>query len=122
MPHILGLGGILMQERNGKPQPIAYTSRLCTTAERNYSVTERERETLAVKYCLEKWRDIILGYSITVWTDHTAIQHLFKHKNLRGRLARRFMTLQNYDVKSEYIPGKKKHSLRRIVAKYYFTD
>ncbi len=85
--------GILIQERNGKPQPIAYASRLCTTAERKYSVTERE--TLPVIYCLEKWRDIILGYSIRVWTDHTAIQHLFKHKNLRGRLARWFMTLQN---------------------------
>ncbi len=48
-----------------------------------------------------------LGYSIRVWTDHTAIQHLFKHKNLRGRLARWFMTLQNYDVKFEYIPGRK---------------
>ena len=40
-------------------------------------------------------------------TDHTAIQNLFKHKNLRGRLARWFVTLQNYDVKFEYIPGKK---------------
>ncbi len=28
----IGLGGILMQERNGKPQPIAYASRLCTSA------------------------------------------------------------------------------------------
>ncbi len=101
----IGLGGILMQERNGKPQSIAYASRLCTTAERNYSLTDRE--TLAVIYCLEKWRDIILGYSIRVWTDHTAIQHFFKHKDLRGRLARWFMTLKNYDVKFEYIPGRK---------------
>ncbi len=52
----IGLGGILMQERNGKPQPITYASRLCTTAERNYSITERE--TLSVIYCLEKWRYI----------------------------------------------------------------
>ena len=43
-----GLGGILMQERNGKPQPVAYASRLSTAAERNYSITERE--TLAVIY------------------------------------------------------------------------
>ena len=101
----IGLGGVLMQERNGAPQPIAYASRLCTAAERNYSITERE--TLAVIYSLEKFRDIILGYPIRVWTDHTAIQNLFKHKNLRGRLARWFVTLQNYEVKFEYIPGKK---------------
>ena len=48
----VGLGGVLMQERNGRPQPIAYASRLCTSAERNYSITERE--TLAVIFCLEK--------------------------------------------------------------------
>lgn len=101
----IGLGGILMQERKGKLQPIAYASRLCTAAERNYSITERE--TLAIIYCLEHFRDMILGYKIRVWTDHTAIQNLFKHKNLRGRLARWFVTLQNYDVTFEYIPGKK---------------
>ncbi len=43
---------------------------------------------LAVIYCLEHFRDIILGYKITVWTDRTAIRNLFKHKNLRGRFAR----------------------------------
>ncbi len=101
----IGLAGILMQERNGKPQPIPYASRLCTSAEKNYSITERE--TPAVIYCLHRFKDMSLGYPIRVWTDHTAIQHLFKHKNLRGRLARWFMTLQNYEVKFEYIPGKK---------------
>ncbi len=50
---------------------------------------------------------MILGYKIRVWTDHTAIQNLFKHKNLRGRVARWFATLQNYEVTFEYIPGKK---------------
>ncbi len=45
----IGLGGILMQERNGNAHPpIAYASRLCTAAEKNYSITERE--TLAVIY------------------------------------------------------------------------
>ena len=101
----IGVGGVLMQERNGQPQPIAYASRLCTSSERNYSVTERE--TLAVIYCLNHFLDIILGYKIRVWTDHTAIQNLFKYKNLRGRLARWFVTLQNFDVAFEYIPGKR---------------
>ncbi len=50
---------------------------------------------------------MILGYKIRVWTDHMAIQNLFKHKNLRGRLSRWFVTLQNYDVSFEFIPGKK---------------
>ena len=101
----IGLGKILMQERNVKPQLIAYGSRLCTAAERNYSITERE--TLAVIYYLEHFTDVILGYKIRVWTDHTTIQNLYKHKNLRGRLARWFMTLQNFEVNFEYILGKR---------------
>ena len=96
----IGIGGILMQERNGTPQPIAYASRLCTSAERNYSKTERE--TLTAIHCLEHFRDMILGYKIRVWTDNTATQNLFKHKNLKGRLARWFIILQNYDVSLEY--------------------
>ncbi len=103
----VGLGGILMQERNGNTHPIAYASRLCTTAERNYSITERETLAVGLIYCLEHFRDMILGYKIRVWTDHTAIQNLFKHKNLRGRLALWFATLQNYEIEFEYIPGKK---------------
>ncbi len=63
-----------MQERNNNAHPIAYTSRLCTAAEKNYSITERE--TLAAIYCLEHFRDIILGYKIRVWTGHTAIQNM----------------------------------------------
>ncbi len=94
-----------MQERNGHPHVIAYASRFCTAVEKNYSITERE--ILAVIYCLEHFRDIILGYKIREWTDHTAIQNLFKHKNLRGRLARWFVTLQNYEISFEYIPGKR---------------
>ncbi len=77
----------------------------CTAAEVNYSITERE--TLAVIYCLEHFRDIILRCKIRVWIDHSAVQNLFKHKNLRGRLARWFVTLQNYEISFEYIPGKR---------------
>ncbi len=50
---------------------------------------------------------MILCYKTRVWTNDTAIQNLFKHKNLRGRLVRWFVTLQNYEIEFEYIPGKK---------------
>ncbi len=94
-----------MQERNGNVHPIAYASRLCIAAEKICSITERE--ALAIIFCLEHFRNIILGYKIRVWTDHIAIQNLFKHKNLRGRLALWFVTLQTYEINFEYIPGKK---------------
>ncbi len=35
----IGLGGILLQERNGNAHPIPYASRLSTAAEKNYCIT-----------------------------------------------------------------------------------
>ncbi len=71
------------------------------------STIASQNAILAVIYCLEHFREIILGYKIRVWTNHTAIQNRFKYKNLRGHLARWFVTLQNYEINFEYIPGKK---------------
>ncbi len=53
--------------------------RRCTSVERNYNFTERE--TIAVIYSLEHFRDMTLGYNIRVWTDHTAI-HFFSNTRI----------------------------------------
>ncbi len=63
------ISGILMKERNRKPQSIAYASRFCMAAEKNYSITERQ--TLAVLYCLEHWRGVIVGYAISLDRSHS---------------------------------------------------
>ncbi len=70
---------------HGKHRPIAYAHTL-TLAESNYSVTHQE--TLAVVWALKHFRSIILGYPITVFTDHAAVTEPFKGRNLTGRLAR----------------------------------
>ncbi len=65
----LGLGAVLMQpDAHGKNHAIAYASRILNQAEANYSVTHQE--TLAIVWVLKHFRDIILGYPITVFTDH----------------------------------------------------
>ncbi len=68
-----------------KNSAIAYASRTLTPAESNYSVTHQE--TLAVVWALKHFRDFILGYPMTIYTDHAAVTELFKGKNLTGRLA-----------------------------------
>ncbi len=82
----LRLGAVLMEsDPSGKNRAIAYARRTLTLAESNYSVTQ---ETLAVVWALKHFRNIILGYPITVYTDHTAVTELFKGKKLTGRHAR----------------------------------
>ena len=91
----IGLDRTLMQKRNG--------SRLCT-----------EEEKKLQYHCKRNTRkDMILGCKIRVWTDHTAIQNQFKHKNLRGRLTRLFVTLQDYEVTFEYYQVKRIPQLMR---------
>ncbi len=101
----LGVGAVLMQHNvHGKHRPIAYASRMFTRAESNYSVTHQE--TLAVVWALKQFRDIILGYPITVFTDHAAITELLKGKNFTGRLARWYLTIQEFNPTFRYLPGR----------------
>ena len=100
-----GLGAVLMQlDNRGKHRPIAFASRILTSAESRYSITELE--TLAIVWALRHFRDLIYGYDITVHTDHQAIKGLFKGKNLSGRLSRWLVILEDYQPKLEYVPGK----------------
>ncbi len=100
----LGLGAVLTQpDARGKNRAIAYASSTLNQAESNYSVTHQE--TLAVVWALKHFRDIILGYPITVFTDHAPVTELFKGRNLTGRLAR-YLTIQEYGPTFKYLPGR----------------
>ncbi len=102
---VLGLGALLMQpDARGKNCAIAYASRTLNQAEANYSVTHQE--TLAIVWALKHFRDIILGYSITAFTDHAPVTELFKGRNLTGRLARWYLTIQEFGPTFKYLPGR----------------
>ncbi len=84
-------------------QPVAYASRTLNKAELIYSVTHKE--TLAVVWALKHFKDIIMGYSITVHSDHTATKDLFVGRNQSGRVARWYETIQTFEPKFKYVPG-----------------
>ncbi len=41
-----------------------------------------------------------------MYADHAAITELFKGRNLTGRLARWFLTIQEYRATFKYLPGR----------------
>ncbi len=101
----LGIGAVLMQtEESKRPHTTAYASRVLTSAESKYRVTHHE--ALAVVWALHHFRDIIFGYPITVYTDHTAVTQLFHGKNYIGRLASWYLTIQQFAHTLKYLPGK----------------
>ena len=105
------IGGALIQYYDDNPCAVAYVSRRLSPAERNYSV--QEKECLAIKYCLGKFKHYVLATNITVkcLSDHQSLQYLTKGHPINGqaggRIARWAHELSGYDYKIEYLPGKK---------------
>ncbi len=76
----------MQSDSRGKLGAIAYASRSLNYAEDNCAVTHWE--SLAFVWALKKFRDLVYGYPVTVYTDHLPVTYLFKYKQLSGRLAK----------------------------------
>ncbi len=101
----LGAGAVLMQaSESQRPHVIAFVSRVLNSAESKYSVTHLE--ALAVVWALKHFRDIVYGFPITVYTDHSAVTQLCSRKNLTGRLARWYLTIMQFEPTMKYLPSK----------------
>ncbi len=86
----------MLPDDRGKNHAVANATRTSSQAEANNSVTHQK--TLAIVWVLKHFRDIILGYPITVFTDHAPVTEHFKGKNLTGR--------QEFGLTFKYLPGR----------------
>ncbi|GBM95898.1 Retrovirus-related Pol polyprotein from transposon 297, partial [Araneus ventricosus] len=99
------LGAVLLQgDSPADERPIEYASRLLSSADKNYSTTERE--ALAVVWALDKFRGYIEGADIIVASDHQPLKWLMTLSSPTGRLARWALQIQTYNLKIDYLPGK----------------
>ena len=102
-----GIGAWLRQsDSQGNEHIVAMASRSLTDAESRYS--NIERECLAVTYGLEKFEYYLLGRNVTVETDHSPLEQIFK-RNINeapGRLQRLLLRCLRFDVNVQYKPGR----------------
>ncbi|GBL54392.1 Retrovirus-related Pol polyprotein from transposon 297, partial [Araneus ventricosus] len=98
------LGAVLIQGEKPEEHVIEYASRLLSSAERNYSTTERE--ALAVVWALEKFRGYVENQEIIIASDHQPLKWLMSIKSPSGRLARWALQIQSFHPKILYTPGK----------------
>lgn len=83
----VGLGAVLVQAG----RPVAFASRVLTSAEKNYSATEKK--CLAVVWALDHFHPYICGATLTVYSNHAALKWIMSRQAPRGRIARWLMIL-----------------------------
>jgi hypothetical protein len=99
------IGAVLAQVDpvTGDEHPVAFTSRVLTSAESNYAATEGE--CLAAKWAMDKFRYYLSGRRFVLRTDHAALKWLDTARFTNSKLERWAMALQEYDFEVEYIKG-----------------
>lgn len=100
-----GIGAVLVQlDEENNERPIAFMSKKLNTAQRNYSVTERE--CLAAIEAIKKFRCYLELQDFEVVTDHSSLLWLMKQPDLTGRLARWVFKLQPYNFTISHRKGR----------------
>ena len=83
----------VLGQKDGKHfHPIYFSSKTLNAAQQKYTVTEKE--LMAVVFAFEKFRPYMILSKTIVYTDHSALRHLFKKKDAKPRLIRWIMLLQ----------------------------
>ena len=75
---------------------IYYVSKTFNEAQENY--TTIKKEMMAMVVVCEKFRLYILGSHVIIHTNHTAIKYLMEKKEVKPRLVKWVLLLQEFDL------------------------
>lgn len=89
---------------NKDMRPVAYASRPLNKSERNYPTIQKE--LVAIVWAIKYFRPYIYGRTFTIMTDHKPLIYLFSLKDPSSRLLKFRLTLEEYNFKIVYVPGK----------------
>uniref|UniRef100_A0AAV1TQ33 Reverse transcriptase domain-containing protein n=1 Tax=Peronospora matthiolae TaxID=2874970 RepID=A0AAV1TQ33_9STRA len=100
------IGCALMQfDHEGRERVVSYQSRQMKPAEKNYPV--QDRELLAMRYALIKFRVHLLGErTFALYTDHASLRTAIRSPHLSQRMARWLSFFSEYNFVVHYKPGK----------------
>jgi hypothetical protein len=103
----LAVGAILLQQQGpskSDTKVIGYASSKFKSAEKNYSV--HEKELLGVLMAVQQWNCFLEGSKFTVYTDHSSLIWLNKLKDPSRRQSRWVDILQGHDFEVVYMKGE----------------
>ena len=90
------MGAVLGQNDEKVFKAIYYARKTFNEAQEKYSTTKKEM--LAIVFACEKFRQYILGSHVIIHTDHAAIKYLMAKKEVKPRLIRWVLLLQEFDL------------------------
>ena len=99
----VALGAVLLQRHSDTLFPTAYASKVLSSAQKAYSVIERE--CLSIVWALDKFYPYLYGTKFTIQTDHQPLVYLNTAKLTNTRLMRWAIKLQPFYFTIESITG-----------------
>ena len=103
----VGLGAVLVQEKNGESCAVCYASRSLSQVERRYSQTEKE--ALALVWACERFHLYLYGLpQFDLVMDHEALKVIYSRKSKpSAQIERWVLCLQPYNYQVCYVPSRK---------------
>ena len=90
------MGAVLEKRFEKIFKAIYYASKTFNETQENYTTTEKEMLTMV--FTCEKFRHYILGSHVIIQTDHATIKYLMAKKEVKPRLIRWVLLLQEFDL------------------------
>ena len=104
----VAIGAALSQQNLlGEIHPIEFFSKKLTDTETRYAT--HDRELYAVICAFKHWRHYLEGATVTVLTDHQALQHFKKQPHLSSRQYRWALFLSHFNYDIYYQKGSANH-------------
>ncbi|XP_064463123.1 uncharacterized protein LOC135374047 [Ornithodoros turicata] len=98
-----GLAGMLLQQKGNKWHLVYCVSKKTTETESNYHSTRLE--LMAIVWCVDRLRSLLLGIHFTVVTDCQALVYLNAQRAQKPQIARWYDLIQEFDFSIKHRPG-----------------
>jgi hypothetical protein len=99
---------LFQEHQDAEKHPLGFWSRGLTSAEKNYSTTEKEFP--AIVWAVLHLRPYLEGKRFVIRTYQHSLRWVLNLADAQGRLTRWRLRLQEFDFEVLYLPGKSHHA------------
>ncbi|RDX65797.1 Retrovirus-related Pol polyprotein from transposon 17.6, partial [Mucuna pruriens] len=87
---------LLLNELSWANESKSASNHIMNSAQLNYTTTEKK--LLTIVFTLDKFHSYLLGSKIIIFSNHAALQFLLKKPDMKPKLIRWMLLLQEFDI------------------------